>query len=99
METAVLCGIDSGIATLKLNRPERLNAINCETADRLMDLLDELETDADLCTMQGFRRFVDTTGLHHSREDAQVRKLRHVAPIECTVLNNSFYSNAPPEVD
>jgi enoyl-CoA hydratase len=44
----VLCDIHAGIATLTLNRPERLNAINYALADRLMALLDVIETDGDV---------------------------------------------------
>lgn len=41
----VLCTISEGIATLTLNRPAKLNAINYALADRMMSLLDLLETD------------------------------------------------------
>lgn len=39
-------GIHIGIATVILNRPEKLNAINYTLADGLMSLLDTLESDA-----------------------------------------------------
>ncbi len=45
MADTVLCTVEDGIATLTLNRPEKLNAINYETADTLLALLDRLETD------------------------------------------------------
>lgn len=45
MSDSVLCAIDEHIATLTLNRPQRLNAIDFETIDTLMTLLDGLERD------------------------------------------------------
>ncbi|MEW5727890.1 MAG: enoyl-CoA hydratase-related protein, partial [Pseudomonadota bacterium] len=44
--TSVLIEIDGGIATLTLNRPRKLNAIDYGTADELLRLLDAIETDA-----------------------------------------------------
>src|SRR3954464_4701766 len=43
MPDPVLCEISEGIATLTLNRPEKLNAIDYAMADRLMALLDGIE--------------------------------------------------------
>lgn len=48
MPSLVLCDVNSGIATITLNRPEKLNAINYAMADRLITLLDELEADAQV---------------------------------------------------
>jgi len=45
MSDTVLCDIDDGIATLTLNRPEKLNAINYELADALLMHLGRLEAD------------------------------------------------------
>ncbi|MDZ5698709.1 crotonase/enoyl-CoA hydratase family protein [Chelativorans sp. M5D2P16] len=75
MEMTVLCEIDSGIATLTLNRPERLNAINYEMADRLMNLLDELETDtavqALILTGAGGRAFSAGGDIHEFSESVR----------------------------
>lgn len=46
MSSPVLCEIADGIATLTLNRPEKLNAIDYAMADALLALLDTLEADA-----------------------------------------------------
>jgi len=57
----VLCEIADGIATLTLNRPEKLNAINYAMADALLEILDALETDervgAIILTGAGERAF------------------------------------------
>lgn len=48
MSDTVLSTRAGGIATLTLNRPEKLNAINYELADRLLSILDDLEIDPDV---------------------------------------------------
>jgi enoyl-CoA hydratase len=46
MSSTVLCEIAGGIATLTLNRPDKLNAINYAMIDTLLGLLDRLEADS-----------------------------------------------------
>lgn len=43
-----MCAITGRIATVTLNRPEKLNAIDYAMADALMATLDRLETDAEV---------------------------------------------------
>lgn len=61
MPDRVLCDVEQGIATLTLNRPEKLNAIDYAMADALTGLLDTLETDerakAIILTGAGDRAF------------------------------------------
>ncbi len=45
MSDTVLIEISARIALLTLNRPEKLNALNYELIDRLLALLDRVETD------------------------------------------------------
>ncbi|MDB5591708.1 enoyl-CoA hydratase-related protein [Enterovirga sp.] len=44
-DEGLLYGVDQGIATITLNRPERRNAINVATANRLRELWDEIDAD------------------------------------------------------
>ena len=48
MTSTVLCEIAGGIATLTLNRPDKLNAINYAMVDTLLGLLDRLEADSEV---------------------------------------------------
>ncbi len=61
MTDVVLCSIGDRIATLTLNRPEKLNAINYAMADALLAALDRLEADdrvgAVILTGAGERAF------------------------------------------
>src|SRR5262245_19421149 len=48
MSSPVLCEVAGGIATLTLNRPEKLNAINYAMIDALLGRLDALEADREV---------------------------------------------------
>jgi enoyl-CoA hydratase/carnithine racemase len=48
MKSTVLCEVAGGIATLTLNRPDKLNAINYAMIDTLLGLLDRLEADGEV---------------------------------------------------
>ena len=61
MTELVLCAVEDGIATLTLNRPDKLNALNYALIDRLMERFDGLEEDrqvrAVILTGAGDRAF------------------------------------------
>ncbi len=48
MTAYVLKTVEGAIATLTLNRPEKLNALSYGTIDALLRLLDEIESDGDI---------------------------------------------------
>ena len=48
MSDTVLLDVDDGVATIMLNRPERLNCIDIPTLDRLVSLLDEAAASKDV---------------------------------------------------
>ncbi len=48
MSQCLLCEVSGRIATLTLNRPDKLNAISYELADTLMAVLDALECDPEV---------------------------------------------------
>lgn len=48
MSDLIKLSLDGPIATLELNRPEKLNALNREMLDALIAALDRIETDPDL---------------------------------------------------
>lgn len=82
MSDTVLCDIDGGIATLTLNRPDKLNAINYEMADRLLERLEEIELDtrikAVILTGAGERAFSAGGDIPQFRESVRLGPARAV---------------------
>ncbi|HET8729089.1 MAG TPA: crotonase/enoyl-CoA hydratase family protein [Alphaproteobacteria bacterium] len=78
MSNPVLCDVAEGIATLTLNRPEKLNAINYAMADALVAALDAVEADpgvrAVILTGAGDRAFSAGGDIHEFS-----RSVRHGA--------------------
>ncbi|WP_298815929.1 crotonase/enoyl-CoA hydratase family protein [uncultured Roseibium sp.] len=68
MDTTVTLEMRGKIALLTLNRPEKLNALNYETNDRLLSLLDQIEQDeaahAIVLTGAGDRAFSAGGDIH-----------------------------------
>ena len=68
MSDPVLLEIDDGIALVTLNRPDKLNALNYALIDRLMAVLDAIETDAGvravILTGAGERAFSAGADIH-----------------------------------
>ena len=68
MSDPVLYDVRDGIATLTFNRPDKLNALSYALVDRLMERLDELETDnaagAIILTGAGNRAFSAGADIH-----------------------------------
>ncbi|RUX35012.1 enoyl-CoA hydratase, partial [Mesorhizobium sp. M4A.F.Ca.ET.050.02.1.1] len=68
MTELVLCESRDRVAVLTLNRPEKLNALNYALIDRLLDMLDRIETDdavrAVILTGAGERAFSAGADIH-----------------------------------
>jgi enoyl-CoA hydratase len=68
MSDPILFEIDDGIALITLNRPDKLNALNYDLIDRLMAVLDTIETDAAvravILTGAGERAFSAGADIH-----------------------------------
>ncbi|MBI5262350.1 MAG: crotonase/enoyl-CoA hydratase family protein [Bradyrhizobium sp.] len=68
MSDPVLLEIDGGIALVTLNRPDQLNALSYELIDRLMAVLDFIETEAEarvvILTGAGERAFSAGADIH-----------------------------------
>ena len=72
MTDFVKMDVADGVALLTLNRPEKLNALNYETNDRLLELLDLIEDDASIraiiLTGAGDRAFSAGGDIHEFSE-------------------------------
>jgi enoyl-CoA hydratase/carnithine racemase len=68
MSDPMLFEIDDGIALITFNRPDKLNALNYDLIDRLMAVLDTIETDAAvravILTGAGERAFSAGADIH-----------------------------------
>ncbi len=75
MTDCVKVDVTDSVALLTLNRPEKLNALNYETNDRLMDLLDQIEGDtqirAVILTGAGDRAFSAGGDIHEFSESVR----------------------------
>jgi enoyl-CoA hydratase/carnithine racemase len=73
MSDPILFEIDDGIALITLNRPDKLNALNYDLIDRLMAVLDTIETDAAvravILTGAGERAFSAGADIHEFASD------------------------------
>lgn len=82
MPEPVLIDVADGIAVLTLNRPDKLNALSRAMIDRLLDLLDEIESDsrcrAVILTGAGQRAFSAGADITEFRESVR-------AGIDCAV--------------
>ena len=82
MSNTVLCEIRDGIATLTLNRPDRLNAVSYELADALLAHLDDLEVDdrvrAVILTGAGGKAFSAGGDIHEFYESVKQGPARAV---------------------
>lgn len=75
MSAPILCTIETNIALLTLNRPDRLNALNYALIDALMAALDRIETDpavrAIILTGAGERAFSAGADIHEFSASVQ----------------------------
>lgn len=75
MAQLVTCERIDEVAILRLNRPDRLNAINYALADRLLEVLDALEADdsvrAVILTGSGERAFSAGADIHEFKESVK----------------------------
>ncbi len=76
MSDCILCEVSGNIATITLNRPEKLNAISYDLADTMMAVLDALEGDdavrAVILTGAGERAFSAGADIHEFSRSVQV---------------------------
>lgn len=81
MSDPILLEIDDGIALVTLNRPDKHNALNYALIDRLMAVLDAIETDAEvravILTGAGDRAFSAGADIHEFSQS--VRRGRDAA--------------------
>jgi len=81
MSDPILLETSDGVALVTLNRPEKLNALNYTLIDRLMDVLDGIETDAAvravILTGAGERAFSAGADIHEFA--GSVRQGRDIA--------------------
>jgi enoyl-CoA hydratase len=78
----LLIDIEEGIATVKINRPKALNALNSETLAEIKDAVTELEARDDvnvlIITGEGDKAFV---------AGADIAEMRHMNPAEARVFS------------
>jgi enoyl-CoA hydratase/carnithine racemase len=101
MSDTVLCDIRDRVAFLTLNRPGKLNALNYELIDRLIELLDAIERDKSVRVIiltgagRAFSAGADIAGFAPSVRQGQETPLRDFVRRGQRMTRGSKLSRSP----